>query len=67
MDVYENARVIGAGSFGIVVACRDKQTKEDIALKIASLDRAAPNQAAKSLIREQTTLAKLDHPNIIKI
>ena len=45
-DIYENAKVVGAGSFGIVVACREKSTNKEIALKIAALDRASPSQAA---------------------
>ena len=66
-DMYKNARVVGAGSFGIVVACKEKSTNKEIALKIAALDRASPSQAAKSIMREQSILEGLRHPNLIRV
>ena len=51
-DLYNDAKVIGAGSFGVVVSCRDKKTNNAIALKIAALDKDSPSFAVESLIRE---------------
>ena len=67
IDVYEDARVVGYGSFGIVIAGKIKETQEPIALKIAELDPESPSQAAKSLMHEARILEELDHTNIIKI
>ena len=66
-DVYEDARVVGYGSFGIVIAGKIKETQEPVALKIAQLDPDSPSQAAKSLMRESSILEELDHPNVVKI
>ena len=42
-DLYEQIRIVGAGSFGIVVACLDKATERRVALKIANYDRKNPS------------------------
>lgn len=39
-DIFEVLSVVGAGSFGIVVACREKTAlKRKVALKIAPLNK----------------------------
>lgn len=67
MDVYSDAQVVGYGSFGIVIAGRIRETREPVALKIAAFDKEFPSQAAKSLMREQSIMSGLDHPNIVKL
>ena len=51
-DLYDNIRIVGAGSFGIVVACVDRSNLQRVALKISSYNRKCPSQAALSIIRE---------------
>ena len=42
-DIFEVLSVVGAGSFGIVVACRELTTlRRKVALKIAPLNRQCP-------------------------
>ena len=66
-DLYDQIRIVGAGSFGIVVACLDKATERRVALKLASYDRKSPSQAALSILRECNIIEAMDHPNIIKL
>ena len=35
-ELYDIISVVGAGGFGIVIACRDRYTNKKFALKIAS-------------------------------
>jgi len=49
-DIYDIISVIGTGAFGIVIACRDRNSNRKFALKITSEDVV---QAAASLRREK--------------
>ena len=60
-DVFS---VVGAGGFGVVIACLDRSSNKKFALKIASQDQA---QAATSLCREKVMLSGMRHPNIIRV
>ena len=35
-ELYDIIKVVGAGGFGIVIACRDRSTNKKFALKIAA-------------------------------
>jgi len=63
-ELYDIISVVGAGAFGIVIACRDRLTNKKFALKIAASDHT---QAAASLRRERAMLAGMSHPNIIRV
>ena len=63
-ELYDIISVVGAGGFGIVIACRDRQSNKKFALKLTSDDNV---QAANSLRREKAMLASMSHPNIIKV
>lgn len=52
--LYDIISVVGAGAFGIVIACRDRSSNKKFALKITSEDHA---QAAASLRREKAMLS----------
>ena len=56
--------MMGAGGFGVVLACRDRWSNKKFALKIACTDQS---NAASSLTREKTILAGMNHPNIIRV
>lgn len=44
-DVYELDRVLGAGSFGLVVAVKEISTGRRLAIKIAEWDQTNPSTA----------------------
>ena len=56
--------VVGAGSFGVVVACKDRSTGRKFALKIAP---QAKHQAVASLTREKEMLHGVSHTNIVRV
>ena len=37
-ELYDIISVVGAGAFGIVIACRDRKSNKKFALKIAAQD-----------------------------
>ena len=49
-ELYDIIKVVGAGGFGIVIACRDRSTNKKFALKIAARYHA---HAAGSLRQER--------------
>ena len=57
-ELYDIIAVVGAGAFGIVIACRDKKSGKKFALKIAALNKKCVSQAAASLMREKKMLMK---------
>ena len=63
-ELYDIISVVGAGAFGIVIACRDRSSNKKFALKIAAQDHP---QATSSLRREKDMLGKMSHPNIIRV
>ena len=63
-ELYDIIGVVGAGSFGIVIACRDRSSKKRFALKIAAQNH---HQASVFLRREKIMLSKMNHPNIIRV
>ena len=64
-DVYIFQRIIGAGSFGVVVAAVEKSHLEQCAIKILSKDIITQDALMKANY-EAEVLSKLDHPNIVK-
>lgn len=64
-DLYMFQRVLGAGSFGVVVAAVEKLHLEQCAVKIVS-KRNSKNSQLSIASHEAETLAKLEHPCIVK-
>ena len=63
---YEVSHVIGKGSYGTVVAARNKHTGEKVAIK--HIDRVFADKAdTVRIIRELRFLRLLKHPNIIGV
>lgn len=54
---------IGAGAFGSVLKVRNKLDNNLYAIKKIKMKRLSPES---KVLREVTTLAKLDHPNVIR-
>jgi len=64
-NVYIFQKVIGAGSFGVVVAAIDKSHLERCAIKIISKD-LTKNNVLSEVSYESEMLSELDHPSIVK-
>src|SRR5438093_225551 len=62
---YEIVAPLGAGAMGEVYRARDPRLKRDIAIKVLPADvTSSPDRLAR-LEREATTVAGLNHPNIV--
>jgi eukaryotic-like serine/threonine-protein kinase len=62
---YEIVAPLGAGGMGEVYRARDPRLKRDIAIKVLPADvTSSPDRLAR-LEREATTVAGLNHPNIV--
>lgn len=59
--------MLGKGSFGEVVLCRDKVTGQECAVKVISKASIKKGSSTSSLLREIELLKELDHPNIMKL
>lgn len=66
-DRYGGIKVLGKGSFGEVVLCRDKITGQECAVKVISKASMKKGSSTTSLLREIELLKELDHPNIMKL
>jgi serine/threonine protein kinase len=67
IGVYEVIEPIGSGGMGVVYKARHVELDRMVALKVL---RAGPNPAPEQLARfkkEARAVARLDHPNIVKI
>jgi serine/threonine protein kinase len=53
--------ILGSGGFGVVVACKERKTGRQVAMKLAVINRQFPSQAALSINREIEMLSKLSH------
>ena len=64
---YRFERLIGSGGFGIVSLCRQLSLERPVAIKVLNPDWNRIAQVAERFRREGQIIAKLDHPNIIKV
>nr|ATD14371.1 calcium-dependent protein kinase 1 [Besnoitia besnoiti] len=64
---YKGQRVLGKGSFGEVILCKDKITGQECAVKVISKRQVKQKTDKESLLREVQLLKQLDHPNIMKL
>jgi serine/threonine protein kinase/tetratricopeptide (TPR) repeat protein len=62
--IYEIRGVLGRGAMGVVYDAWDTTLERRVALKLL---RWSSKRAAERLIREARALARLDHPNVVKI
>ncbi|OEH75482.1 calmodulin-domain protein kinase [Cyclospora cayetanensis] len=66
-DRYKGQRVLGKGSFGEVILCKDKVTGQEYAVKVISKRQVKQKTDKELLLKEVELLKKLDHPNIMKL
>jgi len=62
---YEILAPLGAGGMGEVYRARDTRLKRDIAIKVLPDDVASSPERLARFEREATTVAGLNHPNIV--
>src|SRR5262245_19494283 len=62
---YEILATLGAGGMGEVYRARDPRLKRDIAIKVLPQDVASSPERLARFEREATTVAGLNHPNIV--
>ena len=63
---YAVIRVIGRGGMGSVVLARHRVMQHDVAIKIASTEKFDAEALAR-FSREATLMARLQHPNIVRL
>ena len=66
-DRYEVKAKLGQGGFGAVYRVHDRKMECDKALKVLPEAVASDIEAMESIRKEAVTMAKLNHPNIVRI
>eukprot|EP00917_Polyrhabdina_sp_WS-2016_P023088 GHVP01049994.1.p1 GENE.GHVP01049994.1~~GHVP01049994.1.p1 ORF type:complete len:527 (+),score=116.82 GHVP01049994.1:1766-3346(+) len=66
-DRYQGLKVLGKGSFGEVILCRERQSKSEVAVKVISKKSMKNAPKKEALLKEVDLLKQLDHPNIMKL
>lgn len=64
---YEVEDAIGGGGMGIVYRAFDPQLRRRVALKVLNPLRNQDPHAHQRMLLEARALAKLDHPNVVKV
>jgi len=67
---YEIVRELGRGGMGVVLAARDPRLDRAVALKIVTPSDSRPVAGQRTRLRlftEARALARLDHPNVVKV
>lgn len=64
---YEIEGTIGGGGMGVVYRARDPQLERLVALKVLHPLRNQDARSQQRMLLEARALAKLDHPNIVKV
>ncbi len=63
---YRVDECVGQGAMGEVFAAHDDVLDRKVALKLVRQQRASPSATAR-LIQEAKSLARLDHPNVVRV
>ena len=67
---YRIERELGRGGMGVVLAARDPQLGRSVAVKLVTPSEARPVAGQRTRLRlftEARALARLDHPNVVKV
>jgi eukaryotic-like serine/threonine-protein kinase len=64
---YEIRDPIAEGGMGLVYAAYDPELDRKVALKVLHPGRHHDQRAHKRLLKEARALARLDHPNVVKV
>src|SRR5258708_101506 len=66
LDKYELLQRIGHGGMGVLYLARNPDLDSHVAIKVLRADFSAPD-AEERFAREARALARLKHPNIVRI
>lgn len=66
MEKYDNLGMIGEGSYGMVMKCRHKETKQLVAIK-KFLETEEDKMVKKIALREVRMLKQVRHENLINL
>lgn len=66
IDRYTLLRTIGAGGMGVVYLAHDRELDREVALKVLR-DDLADAARKTALLREARAMAKLAHPNVVRV
>jgi serine/threonine protein kinase len=66
-DRYVVERSLGAGGMGTVYLARDRNTGQDIALKLLHTEHIAGQDGLKRLVAEGLAARQIQHPNIVAV
>ena len=66
-DRYLVQRHVGTGGMGVVYVAKDRNTGEDIALKLLHPDLVEGEEAMQRLVAEGVTARKIRHPNVVAV
>ena len=64
---YEVQKLLGSGGFGTVYLARDTKLDRSVVLKTLHPHLATHSDMVRRFIREAQAMAKLDHPNIVRV
>ncbi len=64
---YEIGAMLGEGGMGTVYLARDHRLKRDVAIKVLSGQALARHDAARRVLDEARSAARLNHPNICTV
>ena len=64
---FTDLREVGRGGMGVVYRAQDRELDRPVALKIVSEGRTAGAAARERFRRESLALARLKHPNVVRI
>src|SRR5262245_7108163 len=67
LGVYEIVTPLGTGGMGEVYRARDTRLKRDVAVKMLPSEVASSPERLARFEREATTVAGLNHPNIVTL
>ncbi|MGE0710690.1 MAG: protein kinase [Planctomycetota bacterium] len=64
---YEIVEELGRGGMGVVLRAHQRSLRRDVALKVLLSGAKASERQVKRFLREAGALAKLGHPNIVRV
>ncbi len=66
-DDYEMGRLLGRGGMGEVYAAQNRWTHASVAVKLMRGSAAFDAERVSRFIREARTIAKIDHPSVVRV
>ncbi|MBI2932337.1 MAG: protein kinase, partial [Planctomycetes bacterium] len=64
---YEFLEELGRGAMGVVYRARDRTLGREVAVKVLRREGKANPRLLARMMREAWAIAKLEHPNIVRI